>query len=266
MGEAMAVLAMDTATQVLAAAVRADGGREASVALQIPRGHSRLLHPALKGLLQASGVAPGDLREIIVGVGPGSYTGVRIGVAAAKAMAAALGIPVRPVSTLWMMAEAAAPGGRRPQPGSEAEATLVLPLLYARRQRAYGALYGKRGGVWRVVESEQVLPVAEWLARLRARLASAPAGAVKGAWTGVIVHDLAGPVEELLADGGGASRVWTLSDAAGRLGPSLLRLGERPEVPRLDGDALHALTPEYRLPVEAEVKLAERSLMTHGDG
>jgi tRNA threonylcarbamoyladenosine biosynthesis protein TsaB len=248
----MAVLAMDTATQVLAAAVRTADGREGSVALHIPRGHSRLLHPALKGLLQASGVEPGALDEIVVGVGPGSYTGVRIGVAAAKAMAASLGVPVRPVSTLWMMAEAAVPDGDRP--------TLVLPLLYARRQRAFGALYVKRSGLWTTVAPEQVLPIAEWAARWRAALGAEPA------WDGVIVHDFPESVRALLGDGGGAGRVWTLADAAGRLGPALLRLSRLPEVPALVGEAVHRLAPEYALPVEAEVKLAERSLVRHGDG
>ncbi len=136
----MAVLTLDTATNVAAVAVGAGATPLASMASMVPRGHSRVLQPAIAAVLETASLQPTQLTQIVVGIGPGSYTGVRLGVATAKAMASALTIPLVSVSTLLGMAESAVP--------YEAGGVIALPLLYARRKRAYGALYRKVGRRW----------------------------------------------------------------------------------------------------------------------
>lgn len=100
----MLILAFDTATSTATAALVRDG---------VPLGERevfpRELMGAVDGLLDAAGVEPGELDGVVCGVGPGSFTGVRIGLAHARGLALALDVPVAGVSTLAALA-AGAPG------------------------------------------------------------------------------------------------------------------------------------------------------------
>jgi tRNA threonylcarbamoyladenosine biosynthesis protein TsaB len=96
---------------------------------------------AVESLLSDVGVRPDELAAVAVSCGPGSFTGVRIGVSAAQGLAVGLGIPVVPVGTLEALAAAA---------GEHAEAvpgTLLLPSVDARRGEVYAALYRVGGPV-----------------------------------------------------------------------------------------------------------------------
>jgi tRNA threonylcarbamoyladenosine biosynthesis protein TsaB len=93
-------LAFDTATRVATAALVRDGevlGERVSRAV-------RVLDDADQ-LLRSAGLAQGDLTRLVVGVGPGSFTGLRMGLAAARGLALALEVPVAGVSTLEALAE-----------------------------------------------------------------------------------------------------------------------------------------------------------------
>lgn len=240
----MAFLAMDTATSALAVAIGTDKERLATAALMVPRGHSRLLQPTVQSLLQASSLQPADLSGICVGLGPGSYTGVRLAVTTAKAMAVALSIPVYPVSTLAVLAEAVLAGDSptdRP----------VLALLYARRKRAFGAVYRQRDAHLVCEVEPQVRDFAEW-----ATLYHQQEGPC------LLVHDMeavaeAQPfVEELSSS---SPMIYTLSTAAPSMGWAMIRLATRQDVgcfPRMEED-VHGLVPDYALRVEAEVKQGE---------
>ena len=91
--------------------------------------HAEILHQEIEKLLKFSGVLFSDLRSVVVGSGPGSYTGLRIGVAAAKGLAMALNIPLFAVSGLQMMLS---------QNTSEFQGP-VLVVMDARRNEVFGA-------------------------------------------------------------------------------------------------------------------------------
>lgn len=100
----MSILAIDTATQVSSVAVMKDGKIAAEITLQGKLTHSETLMPHIEEVLNMAKVPREKLTGIAVSIGPGSFTGLRIGLAVAKAMAYALNIPVAGVSTLKALA------------------------------------------------------------------------------------------------------------------------------------------------------------------
>jgi tRNA threonylcarbamoyladenosine biosynthesis protein TsaB len=114
------VLAFDTATDVASTALVRDGeplGERRSRAV-------RVLADAHE-LLVAAGAEPGDLDALVVGTGPGSFTGIRIGLATARGLALSLGLPVAGVSTLDALA---------------AGAPSAVPVIDARRREVFALL------------------------------------------------------------------------------------------------------------------------------
>ncbi len=93
----------------------------------------RSLHPALERLLRGAGAAARDLGLVVVGTGPGSFTGMRVGVAAGRGLAFAAGCPVLGVPSFDALAETA-----------PAAAAAVACARDARRGEAWFALYGPR--------------------------------------------------------------------------------------------------------------------------
>lgn len=101
------ILAIDTAMNACSACVY-DKARGVFTARSLPmeRGHSEALMPLVEESMKESGLAYSDLEAVAVTVGPGAFTGLRIGISAAKALGLALGIPVLGVSTLDALARA----------------------------------------------------------------------------------------------------------------------------------------------------------------
>ncbi|HTF56986.1 MAG TPA: tRNA (adenosine(37)-N6)-threonylcarbamoyltransferase complex dimerization subunit type 1 TsaB [Planctomycetota bacterium] len=97
--------------------------------------HGREIAPAADRLLREAGKRPADLDLIAVDIGPGSYTGLRVGLAAAKGLSFALGRPLIGVASLDVLAEAAA-----------AKGLILAPALDAKWDQVYGALYEVRNG------------------------------------------------------------------------------------------------------------------------
>jgi len=98
--------------------------------LNIKKTHSERLMPLVDRLLVETGLEREELDAVAASAGPGSFTGLRIGVSTARALAQGLGIPAVPVSTLSALAEAV------PAPG-----TLICPILDARRSQVYTGLF-----------------------------------------------------------------------------------------------------------------------------
>jgi len=106
---------------------------------QDQKNHSAWLHPAIAQLLAETGLTPRDLQAVAVTAGPGSYTGLRVGMAAAKGFCYALGIPLIAENTLSMMAFAATE--------QLPSADLLCPMIDARRMEVFTAVYEKDGRI-----------------------------------------------------------------------------------------------------------------------
>lgn len=101
----MIVLGLDTCLGACAAAVVADGRVLAARSEPMSRGHQERLAPLVREVMMDAGVGFPELERIGVTVGPGSFTGLRVGLAFAKGLGAALGAPVSGVGTLAALAE-----------------------------------------------------------------------------------------------------------------------------------------------------------------
>jgi tRNA threonylcarbamoyladenosine biosynthesis protein TsaB len=149
------LLGLDTSTSAASACVlRADGEvfevAPPAARLGRPPAHASELMPAVVDAMGRAGVGWTDLAAIAVGVGPGAFTGLRIGIATARALAAANGLPLRRVSSLAALA-------------AGIDAPLRLPLIDARRGEVFGALYEGGEPLWPPFAA----PLGELLARLR---------------------------------------------------------------------------------------------------
>jgi tRNA threonylcarbamoyladenosine biosynthesis protein TsaB len=125
------MVAFETATETVGVAVRVPGGLEAEFTLTGRRRHVETLTPALEHLLGQVGRTPRDLDVVAVDVGPGLFTGLRVGVAAAKGLAQALGIGVVGATSLEILTAGAAAAGHRGP---------VLACIDARRGEVFASV------------------------------------------------------------------------------------------------------------------------------
>ncbi|WP_223068129.1 tRNA (adenosine(37)-N6)-threonylcarbamoyltransferase complex dimerization subunit type 1 TsaB [Paenibacillus caui] len=262
-------LVMDTSTATLCTAVMEDGQLLAEHNFLAQRGHAEYLLPAVQEVLKASGTAQRELGGIIVGLGPGSYTGIRIAVTAGKSLAWSLGIPVVGVSSLetlalgaWARGAGIAAGDLAPAAegrslaGAGSGTEWVVPLMDARRGQVYTALFeAAPGRLTRRLEPDAIRLMADWAEALGAKWAALPAEARPSVVT--LAGDAARhaeAAESLRPLLGTALRVTEYAPEgvwAGLLGAARLLRGER--------DEAHALQPNYTQLAEAEAKQLRRS-------
>ncbi|MFE3737274.1 tRNA (adenosine(37)-N6)-threonylcarbamoyltransferase complex dimerization subunit type 1 TsaB [Streptomyces sp. NPDC059134] len=96
----MLLLAVDTATPAVTVALHDGSSLLATESRTDARRHGELLLPAVERVLARAGRKPDDVTEVVVGVGPGPYTGLRVGLVTAVTFGSALGVPVRGLCTL----------------------------------------------------------------------------------------------------------------------------------------------------------------------
>ncbi len=97
------------------------------------REHASWLHTAIQKILIGAGVSLKDIDAVAVSIGPGSYTGLRVGLSAAKGICYSMGIPLIPVNTLLLLASAAIQ--------QEETSFLICPAIDARRMEVFTAVY-----------------------------------------------------------------------------------------------------------------------------
>jgi tRNA threonylcarbamoyladenosine biosynthesis protein TsaB len=154
----MIVLALESATDLVGAALFGDVPRRPAVTETGGRRHAEALAPAVEQVCREAGVPLAAVDAIAVDVGPGLFTGLRVGVATAKALGQGLGIGVVAVGSLDILAAAAV--ARRPAglPGQ------VIAVIDARRSEVFAARYRVDGGEpseWDPAEHE-VWPAARY--------------------------------------------------------------------------------------------------------
>lgn len=154
----MKILAIDTSNYPLGVAVTDGDKVVAEYITNLKRNHSLRIMPAIETAMKEAEMQPSDLTKIVVAEGPGSYTGVRIGVTIAKTMAWTLGIPLSGVSSLEVLAMA----GRY-------FAGTIAPIFDARRGQVYTGLYRFENGNITAVESDRLVMMDEWASMLATR-------------------------------------------------------------------------------------------------
>ena len=152
----MKILALETSAKAVSAAVTEDGKVLASGYQDTGLTHSRTLMPIVEHILKNTGLTVADMDAIAVAAGPGSFTGIRIGVAAAKGLAFAADKPAVGVSTLAAMARNVAFCDG-----------LVICAMDARRQQVYNALFEAKDGRLTRLTPDRAIALEELAEELR---------------------------------------------------------------------------------------------------
>ena len=151
----MKILALESSAKAASCAVLADGELLASAWQAAGLTHSRTLLPMVEGMLKNSELTMEAMDAVAVAAGPGSFTGLRIGIAAVKGLAWAAEKPCIPVSTLEAMA----------WPLAHLEGSIVC-AMDARRQQIYNAVFLADGGALERLREDRALSLEEAAADL----------------------------------------------------------------------------------------------------
>lgn len=152
----MKILSIDTSNYVLGIGLLDENQVMGEYISNLKKNHSVRVMPAIQALINECSVKPAELSKIVVAKGPGSYTGVRIGVTIAKTLAWTLNIPISGVSSLEVLAASA---GRHFN-------GYLSPLFDARRGQIYTGLYRFENGKIRSVVEDQLVMTSDWAPKL----------------------------------------------------------------------------------------------------
>ena len=134
------LLLIETSTSLCSVALAEDGAVTAVRESAEPRAHAALTAPYVQEVLQERGLRAADLDAVCVSAGPGSYTGLRVGVSTAKGICFAAGIPLLSVGTLELLVHQACAEGQLPD-----GCRYVIPMIDARRMEVYTAVFTPDG-------------------------------------------------------------------------------------------------------------------------
>jgi tRNA threonylcarbamoyladenosine biosynthesis protein TsaB len=225
----MLILAVDTSTKTAGIALLNDDEILFDIFVNLGINHSIVLLPALHDLCRLSCVDIGSIDLFVCTIGPGSFTGLRVGASTVKGLAMATDKPVVGVSTLDALAFNIV--------GSE---KLVCPMLDAKKNQVYTTLFRiAQDSILEKIESEKVIDVEEFLRRMDEDAIFVGDGAIK----------YAGLINDILPGKSFFASYWHQYVRASAVG----LLGRRKY---FEGDVLDSLTftPRYLRLSEAEVK------------
>jgi tRNA threonylcarbamoyladenosine biosynthesis protein TsaB len=269
------LLALDTSTSMMSIAVLEAGKLLRETHIHAERNHSLFLMPMIQELVKNMGMKLADISGIAVGVGPGSYTGVRIGVTAAKTLAWTLKLPLIGVSSLEAMALGAVISGDSKKDEAvvlddikgldQAQTQWIVPLMDARRAQVYTGLYVNHGDDWHCLKKDGIRLFQRWLEQLAHRELEMqetgrenPAGEILSAVSRVtFVGELTSflePLQQYSLSSSCDVHTKEIEIAAyhiGLLGSLRLAMGERANV--------HQIIPNYTQLTEAETNLLAKS-------
>ncbi len=151
----MKIMGIESSGLVASTAVVVDGQLVSEYTVHNKQTHSQTLLPMLRDAVERSGIALEEFDAIAVSVGPGSFTGLRIGSSTAKGLGLALGKPLVAVSSLEALAY-----------GVFGTKGFICPIMDARRNQVYSAVYQYGGSSLEEVKEPQAVPIDElvdWL-------------------------------------------------------------------------------------------------------
>lgn len=232
----MLILGLESSTPAASVALVSESGLLGEITLNIGLTHSEQLLPLIDDLLRQTGIPLKKVDGLAVSGGPGSFTGLRIGMATAKGLAQGRGIPLVGVPTLLALAHRGY--------GSH---ELVCPVMNARRNEIYTALFRFRRDAYEIVKPYQAVSPLEWAQMLKVQ--DEPVFFV-GDGVDVYAHIWKDNLGEralislpVLRMAAAATVAW--------IGRSMLLCGIR--------DDLFSLKPLYIRPAEAQAKLQARN-------
>jgi tRNA threonylcarbamoyladenosine biosynthesis protein TsaB len=230
----MYILGIETSTKTGSVAIASEKSVIAQYSLNIEVTHSERLMATVDRVLKDTGIVMSQFDGFAVAVGPGSFTGLRIGLSTVKGLALATGKPVAAVPTLkglaWNLPYSAYP---------------VCPLLDARKNEVYAALYAFDGHELVQVLAERVVTLSRLAEQINSRTV----------FTGEAAHLLRTQIEQAFGDAAFfAPRSATLPSAAAvaEIGMDMIKNGKR-----TDPDSL---TPMYIRRPEAEVAWEKKQI------
>ncbi|EOL43335.1 tRNA (adenosine(37)-N6)-threonylcarbamoyltransferase complex dimerization subunit type 1 TsaB [Enterococcus caccae] len=152
----MRILAIDTSNQTLAVAVCEENKIIGQYTITVKRNHSLTLMPTITRLMKDVGLSPTDIDRIVVAQGPGSYTGLRIGVTTAKTLAYTLKKELVGISSLKTLAA-----------NCIKSKGMIIPIFDARRNNVYTGAYKYVDGVLTTIIADQHIGMDTWLEQLK---------------------------------------------------------------------------------------------------
>ena len=231
----MLILAIESATERVGCALGDGETVRAVFEITGERRHAERLVPAIDALCRAAGVTFDDVGCIAADVGPGLFTGLRVGLATARALAHALDVPVVGVSSLELLAHPLRLAGR-----------MVASVIDARRGEVYWQLFRPEGDHLHSLGPARCAPPDELLGELRTTDEAM-----------VLVGDGARRYRDRLADLSDA--VWADADLAHPSASSLVVLAQVARLAGAGGEAAD-LEPMYLRAPDAQINWATRAL------
>lgn len=244
------ILAIDTSTATMAAAIVRGEQVLARIQTEAERNHSLHIMTNIEKLLFDTKLTLQDITAIVTGIGPGSYTGVRIAVTAAKTLAWTTGKPVIGVSSLECLAYG--PYLRRME---QTAPFIVLPIMDARRGQVYTAAFKNEAAAWTRIAEDRILLMKDWVDKWLEKLQTSQYTHIEQLYIlgDIELHEaeiarLKEELEQKTAIKVAAADEKINGAAIAAIGSAKLKDEQQAQVD------LHALVPNYAQLTEAEVK------------